>query len=287
MLLIVLSPSKTQDYSTPSASVLCTPTKRDPKMVALSAPIVSQQKAMNLSEIKSQNKLSDKLGGGAHEYWKNYGEKGNVALPAVYAFTGAAYAKLVASTLSKSEMTKLTSQLRIIDPLQGYLRPSDIMEPYRLEMVNKLGDVKLQKYWSEAVTNAMIEEFKNKEIGKEGEKVLLNAASEEYFGALDLPLLRENNIKIVKASFLKSDGSNAPGILLKHARGLIARWAAQNDAETLEDFEKFDAGGYEFDKVIDNTNDKKFKECATIVFKMGKNSGGDEEPVKKKQKKKE
>ena len=238
------------------------------------------------SAIKAQNKLSDNLGGGAHKYWQNYGVKGNVAIPAVYAFTGAAYAKLVASTLSKSEMAKLVSQLRIIDPLQGYLRPSDLMEPYRLEMVNKLGDVKLQKYWSEAVTNAMIEEFNNKESGTKGGEVLLNAASEEYFGALDLPLLRENNIKIVKASFLKSDGSNAPGILLKQARGLIARWAAQNDAETLEDFEKFDAGGYEFDKVIDNTMDEKFKECATIVFKMGKNGGGDE-PVKKKQKKKE
>ena len=50
--------------------------------------------------------------------------------PCIYAFLGAAYQGLQASSISESAMLYLQDNLRIIDPLYGVLRPFDTIQPY-------------------------------------------------------------------------------------------------------------------------------------------------------------
>jgi len=249
MILLVLSPSKGQDFSTDPSSILCHATELPENMTALTLPIVTQQKGFSKAVIKSQNKLSDALADRAKKMWETYGASGNISAPAIYGFAGMAYDKLDVQTLGRPAVEYLAEHLRIVDPLTGWTKASDSIEPYRLEMTNKLGDVKLQSYWKEAVSTAVITEF---EEAGEKEKILINVASDEYWGCIDIKRLNEAGIKAIKADFFQ-DGRRAPGVNLKMARGLFVRWASENNAKSEEELKGFDADGYEFFELVEET----------------------------------
>jgi cytoplasmic iron level regulating protein YaaA (DUF328/UPF0246 family) len=50
--------------------------------------------------------------------------------PCGFAFSGAAYQGLQITTLSKSALEYLQDSLQIVDPLYGWLRPMDAIQPY-------------------------------------------------------------------------------------------------------------------------------------------------------------
>src|SRR6056297_934737 len=53
------------------------------------------------------------------------------ARPAIYAFNGDVYQGLDAYTMPVEEMKKLQDILRILSGLYGFLRPLDLIQPYR------------------------------------------------------------------------------------------------------------------------------------------------------------
>ena len=57
------------------------------------------------------------------------------ARPAVYAFDGDVYTGLDAYTIDEEKWDTLNNSLRILSGLYGVLKPFDLMQPYRLEMV--------------------------------------------------------------------------------------------------------------------------------------------------------
>lgn len=105
--------------------------------------------------------------------------------PCIYSFSGTAYNGLEALTLDDDSLQYLQSNLRIIDPLYGVLRPLDIMQPYRLEMATRNvfpadKSMKLASYWQQNVTQRLSEELTNR-----NDLLLLNLASDEYSAAVD------------------------------------------------------------------------------------------------------
>jgi len=82
--------------------------------------------------------------------------------------------------------------------------------------------------------------------------VLINIASEEYYHQLDPKILKSDGFRIIKCQFFIGEKS-APSVILKHARGLIARYGSMNFCETVEDLKKFDLEGWTFKSLIEDT----------------------------------
>jgi cytoplasmic iron level regulating protein YaaA (DUF328/UPF0246 family) len=121
------------------------------------------------------------------------------------------------------------------------LRPLDAIEPYRLEMGSRLATSRgrtLYDYWGDRIARAL-----NAQAAELGSDVLVNCASQEYFGAVDQAAL---GLRVITPVFMEERGG-APKIVsfyAKRARGAMARFIIHNrlvDPEALTDF---DTGGY-------------------------------------------
>ena len=153
-------------------------------------------------------------------------------------------------SLDDDSLQYLQSNLRIIDPLYGVLRPLDIMQPYRLEMATRNvfptdKSMKLATYWQQNVTERLSEELTNR-----NDLILLNLASDEYSAAVDSKSLPTGTqyIRIV----FRQEG-RVIAVHAKRARGLMARHLAEMKAESLEDVKSFNMEGYSF--VKDESNE--------------------------------
>lgn len=72
--------------------------------------------------------------------------------------------------------------------LYGLLRPLDLMQPYRLEMGTKLANARgkdLYAFWG-----IRISEWLNEALADQGDDLLLNLASNEYFSAVKRSALK-------------------------------------------------------------------------------------------------
>ena len=165
------------------------------------------------------------------------------ARPAIYAFNGDVYQGLDAYTMPVEEMKKLQDILRILSGLYGFLRPLDLIQPYRLEMGTKLkvGRKKdLYEFWKKPITEKLNSEMEDDEL-------FINLASNEYFGAIDTKTLK---VPVVTPIFKdwKNDKLKVISFYAKKARGAMVRYIVDNDINTLEALKGFDYDGYMFSK---------------------------------------
>jgi len=77
------------------------------------------------------------------------------------------------------------------------------------------------------------------------DKTLINCASGEYFGAVDLKALK---LPVVTCRFLEEKDGEARivSFYAKKARGLMARYAIDNRIDRPADLKAFDTAGYRF-----------------------------------------
>ncbi|SFT36032.1 peroxide stress protein YaaA [Sedimentitalea nanhaiensis] len=167
----------------------------------------------------------------------------DVTRPAALAFAGDTYQGLEAASLDAAELAWAQEHLRILSGLYGLLRPLDAIQAYRLEMGSRLKTRRgksLYDYWRDSLSKAL-----NTQAQRVGTDVLVNCASQEYFGAVVPKALK---MRVITPSFMEDKG-DAPKIIsffAKKARGAMARFIIQNrlcDPAALSDF---DSGGYEF-----------------------------------------
>jgi uncharacterized protein len=95
-----------------------------------------------------------------------------------------------------------------------------------------------------------------KQNGGGDNAILLNLASDEYAAAVDVSKLGDH-VQFIKIIFLEPNGKVVT-IHTKRARGLMVRYLADQQIETLEQIQMFDVEGYRFDK---NQSDE-----TTLVF---------------------
>ncbi|MBY6141428.1 peroxide stress protein YaaA [Leisingera daeponensis] len=163
--------------------------------------------------------------------------------PAALAFAGDTYQGLEASSLDADEMAWAQDHFRILSGLYGVLRPLDAMQPYRLEMGSRLKNPRgknLYEFWGRKISDAL-----NAQAEAVETDVLVNCASQEYFGAVDQAVLKP---RVVTPVFME-DKNGTPKVVsfyAKRARGAMTRFIIQHrltDAQSLKDF---DAGGYAY-----------------------------------------
>jgi cytoplasmic iron level regulating protein YaaA (DUF328/UPF0246 family) len=135
--------------------------------------------------------------------------------------------------------------VRILSGLYGVLRPLDQMHPYRLEMGTKLANPRgkdLYAFWGETVTGAL-----NEALAANGATALVNLASEEYFKSVKPKLL---NVPVIVPVFedWKNGKYKIISFFAKRARGMMARYAAENGITDPAQLKDFDVDGYAFDE---------------------------------------
>lgn len=176
-----------------------------------------------------------------NQNWKSKPKKNETA-PAMMAFSGEVYRGLDAKTLDKKAVDYLQKNFRMLSGLYGFLKPSDKVMLYRLEMGRNFKFEhfdNLYDFWTEKVTDQLNKELKTKDI-------VLNLASKEYFKVIDRSKIKA---PIIDFNFYEFKDEKLKQIVVytKHARGLVVRYCAENQVKTLKEVKKFNLEGYRID----------------------------------------
>ena len=244
-MFIILSPAKSLDFEAP----LRIKKSSEPFLKDDAASLIAILKNLDVAQIGSLMKISarlSKINVERFEKWSLY-PNANQNRQAVFAFNGDVYEGLAAATLNSAQLNYLQSHLRILSGLYGVLRPLDLIQAYRLEMGSSLINARgrnLYAFWNSKVTEVI-----NVQMEQQDCQVLINLASEEYFKAICPNLL---NVPIITPIFqdYKNGKYKIISFFAKRARGLMARYCAENKIRKPEKLKLFDVDGYVYCKEV-------------------------------------
>ena len=248
-MLMVISPAKTLDYDTPPVIDKST----QPRFVEHSVELIEVLREKSPQDIAKLMSLSDKLASlnvARYGSWERESTPQN-AKQALLAFKGDVYTGLNAEDFSSDDFAFAQQHLRMLSGLYGLLRPLDLMQPYRLEMGTKLANPRgkdLYTFWGERIS-----QWLNEDLEAQGDQVLLNLASQEYFGAVKPKAL---NARIIDTVFKdqKNGQYKIISFYAKKARGLMARYVIKERLQDPEGLKGFNLDGYRFDAASSSEN---------------------------------
>jgi len=238
-MLVVTSPAKKLDWSDRDVDMTF------PALQGDAIALAEEARKLSVGDLMKLMHISEDLAKLNHDRFRAFQDDPNIEdlRPAALAFAGDTYQGLDAVSLDADEMAWAQDHFRILSGLYGLLRPLDAMQPYRLEMGSRLKTAKgrnLYEYWGSTLAEAL-----NVQADAVGGDVLVNCASQEYFGAVDPKALK---LRVVTPVFMedKPGGPKVVSFYAKKARGAMARFIIQHrltDAGAISDF---DSGGYVF-----------------------------------------
>lgn len=243
-MLMVISPAKTLDFETPPT----TPDFTQPDHLKESKRLIARLRKFDPAAIGSLMSLSDKLAAQnvlRYTQWRPPFTPAN-AKQAVLAFAGDVYDGLAAQDFGPRDFDYAQAHLRILSGLYGVLRPLDLMQPYRLEMGTRLENERgrdLYEFWGTRVTTAL-----NRLLATQADAVLVNLASEEYFGVVQPRSLKARVVTPVFEDWAANSGKfKIISFHAKKARGMLARHAIKHGLSQVERLKTFTDGGYAFE----------------------------------------
>ena len=250
-MLVVVSPAKKLDWTERDLDTT------EPFFLPEANRLAGHARQLTLTKLRSLMDLSDDLARLNRDRFRSFQDQPTKddTRPALYAFAGDTYQGFDAASLDDDGRARAQSHLRILSGLYGLLRPLDAIQPYRLEMGSRLKTRRggnLYDFWGDEIARAL-----NKAGEESGSDILVNCASQEYFGAVDLKALK---LAVVTPQFyeLKNGEPRIVSFFAKKARGAMARFIIENRVTEIDGLKDFDLGGYRF---IDTETDGR-----TIVF---------------------
>ncbi|WP_109465707.1 peroxide stress protein YaaA [Albibacillus kandeliae] len=236
-MLVVISPAKRLDWA--ERDVAAT----EPAFQDDAIRLAKTARNLTLGDLQKLMDISPDLARLNRDRFRAFQDapEAEVTRPAALAFAGDTYLGLEAASLDADEMAWAQDRLRILSGLYGLLRPLDAIQPYRLEMGSRLKTrrgASLYDYWRDVPAKAL-----NAQAEATGSDVLVNCASQEYFGAVDLKALKP---RVITPQFME-DKNGTPKIVsffAKRARGAMARFIVQNRLTDPTAITEFDSGGY-------------------------------------------
>lgn len=253
-MLAIISPAKTLDFEKKITNFAFS----QPELTAYSQELIEICKQLSPAEVGSLMSISDKLAAlnvARFAQWQLAHNEQN-AKAAIFAFKGDVYTGLDAESLTSEQIYYAQTHLRMLSGLYGLLKPLDLMQPYRLEMGTKLANSKgkdLYAFWGNVIT-----EHLQQAIDAQGDNILVNLASDEYYGAIKVKNL---NATIIKPVFLdeKNGKFKVISFYAKKARGMMVRFMLENQPTSVEQLKAFNYGGYWFDADSSSENELVFK----------------------------
>ncbi|TDR18523.1 peroxide stress protein YaaA [Marinicella litoralis] len=246
-MIILLSPSKGQDFNPEPVENFT-----QPVLLAKSQKLVSILKKYKPSQIQQLMSVSENLAELNYQRFQDFKAPFSlgVAKQAALAFKGDVYTGLEANTLTSDDLAFAQDHLRILSGLYGYLKPLDLILPYRLEMktklVNPVGE-NLYQFWGMQITDLL-----NSELDAEGDFVV-NLASNEYFKSIKKSKVKK---RILNLNFkdTKDGKTRVIGFFAKKARGMMARALIENRTSKIDDIKNIVVDDYRFNIDLSDEN---------------------------------
>ncbi|SMC54953.1 peroxide stress protein YaaA [Primorskyibacter flagellatus] len=237
-MLIVISPAKRLDWAERPEHSMTTPSLLDD-----ANRLAKTMRNQTLGSLQKLMDLSPDLARLNRDRFRDFSEEpqADAVRPAALAFAGDTYMGLEAASLDVDEMVWAQDHLRILSGLYGVLRPCDAIQPYRLEMGSRLKTRRgsnLYDYWRDDLSKAL-----NAQAKQLNTDVLVNCASQEYFGAVAPKALK---LRVITPVFMeeKPGGPKIVSFFAKRARGAMARYIIQHRLTDPASLTEFDTGGY-------------------------------------------
>lgn len=240
-MLIVLSPAKRLDFTEADPAIPATERRLREDTASLSRTA----RGRSVAELRRLMGISDDLARLNRERFQAFDPDSTAGVQAAFAFAGDVYEGLKARELDPAGLAWAQDHVRILSGLYGLLRPLDRIQPYRLEMGTRLKTRRgttLYDFWGDRISKCL-----NADAEGRTDPVLVNLASQEYFGAIDARALK---LPVVTPHFRESKGgeSKIVSFFAKKARGGMTRFAIDQRIERAEDLKAFDRDRYRFDK---------------------------------------
>jgi len=242
-MLVVVSPAKKLDWSERDV------TMTEPRLQDEAKRLAAVARELSVDDLKSLMKISDDLAKINRDRFRDFQDAPDAGdlRPAALGFAGDTYQGLEAASLDRDEMDWAQDHLRILSGLYGVLRPRDGFQQYRLEMGSRVKTERgknLYEYWGDRISTLL-----KADAEKVGSQVLVNCASQEYFGAVDRDALK---LRVITPQFMEDKGGQ-PKIVsfyAKKARGAMARYIVQHRLTDPDSLRDFDSGGYAFSEEL-------------------------------------
>lgn len=260
-MLVLLSPAKSLDYE----SRLATRKYSEPRLLDRSAELIEVLRGKQPDEIASLMNISDELAVLNVERYRDFElpfTRQN-ARPAALAFAGDVYQGMAASSrFGERDFTEAQKTIRILSGLYGVLRPLDLIQPYRLEMGSRLktpAGNDLYDFWADTVTELLAADLAE----SPKPNIVLNLASQEYFGVVNPKLLDAPIISPRFEEITDSGKRRMVSFYAKRARGMMAGWAVTNRVRSARRLRDFDEDGYAYDEQTSSQSQPVFVRRAT------------------------
>jgi cytoplasmic iron level regulating protein YaaA (DUF328/UPF0246 family) len=245
-MLVVVSPAKRLDWAEQDFDTSTPVFSKEANRLA------GHARQLSLGELKSLMGLSDDLAKLNRDRFRDFANAPSQddTRPALYAFAGDTFQGFDAGSIDADTRNYAQDHMRILSGLYGVLRPLDAIQPYRLEMGSRLKTRRgksLYEFWGDDIAKEL-----NAVAEGTGSDVLVNCASQEYFGAVHLDAL---NLRVITPQFyeIKNGTPKIVSFFAKKARGAMARFIVENRVTTVDGLKDFDIGGYQFVEATDDT----------------------------------
>ncbi len=248
MLLLVVSPAKSLDTTTPLPAAAQALPVGQPAFVPQAAQIMARLKKLSAAQVGKLMDLSDKLATLNADRFAAWAEHPapDATRASLFTFDGDVYGGIDAHSLKAPALKWLQEHLLILSGLYGVLRPMDAMQPYRLEMGTTItvakGKPNLYKFWGDTLAQHI-----NQRAVDHKSATLINLASQEYFKAVDLKALQTPVVECVFQERKPGGAYKVVSFNAKRARGLMARWCAEHRPTKPQALQAFGVEGYGFD----------------------------------------
>ncbi len=234
-MLIVVSPAKKLNKAVAGQA------RSKPAFPDKTSQLLQRAQGLKVSDLQKLMRISENLAKLNAGRFADFVAQDEGA--AMHMFAGDTYQGLDAASLDEDEIDWAQDHLRILSGLYGLLRPLDAMRPYRLEMGSRLQTEhgrNLYDFWGSMIADAL-----NQQAHETGSRVLINCASEEYFGAVDTNAL---SMPVITPVFMeeKPEGPKIVSFYAKRARGAMTRFIIQRRLQDIHGIQDFDTGGYRF-----------------------------------------
>ncbi len=251
-MLALLSPAKSLDLDSP----LPTRKHTQPRMLEQAEQLVEVMRTKSPEEIGDLMDISPELGRLNAQRYEDFETPFTPAnaRPAIYLFDGDVYRGMDArERFDARDLTEAQKVVRILSGLYGVLRPLDLVQPYRLEMGTRLATPRgdsLYAWWGSQITDLVAADLAE----SPGPEVVVNLASQEYAGSVDLDAL---DARVVTPRFEDQDRSGRWRVIsfpAKRARGEMAAWMVQHRVRSVRALRDFDGGGYRFEPSVSTSD---------------------------------
>lgn len=249
-MILLISPAKSLDFTATEIQDYSMP-----RMLADSQTLINNLQQKSPKDIQQLMKVSENIANLNAERFQNFSTPFSLdnAKQAALAFQGDVYKGMEAETFSEEDMAFAQNHLRILSGLYGLLKPLDLIQPYRLEMGTRLQNEKgknLYEFWDTKITETL-----NEDLEKQGDNIVINLASKEYFKSIKKNALNAD-LYDIEFKEEKNGQFKIVAFFAKKARGMMANYVIKNKISKPEELKGFDYDGYYFNE--DLSSEKNF-----------------------------